>query len=304
MQKLHLALDWTPNINHIGFFIAQEKGFYAEKEIDLKISDPSQDNYAVTPAKKVELQKADVALCPLESILSYKVKSTPFHLKAIATIYKQDVSAIAVTETSRVNSPKDLDGKKYASYQARYEDFIVKKMIVNDGGKGDLALLYPAKLGIWNTLLNTTFDATWIFLPWEGADRRLKKHPLRYFKLKDYNIPYSYSPVIAVSEATTLAKPALLTSFLKATKKGFLFAQQHPEEAIAILTKYLTEEDKQNIDLQKSLQLSTTAFGNEASWGVMEENNVTTFLNWLHQHGIEKRLFISNEVITNQFLIS
>jgi len=48
----------------------------------------------------------------------------------------------------------------YASYQARYEDHIVKQMIRNDGGNGDIQITYPDKLGIWNTLLQGKVDAT------------------------------------------------------------------------------------------------------------------------------------------------
>ena len=36
MKKIKLALDWTPNINHIGFFVAKEKGYFKEKGIDLE----------------------------------------------------------------------------------------------------------------------------------------------------------------------------------------------------------------------------------------------------------------------------
>ena len=40
MKKLRLALDWTPNINHIGFFVSLEKNFYGENGIDLEIVNP------------------------------------------------------------------------------------------------------------------------------------------------------------------------------------------------------------------------------------------------------------------------
>ena len=77
MTHLKIALDWTPNINHIGFYVAKDKGFYADFNIDLEIIDTSIDNYKVTPAKKVELGIVDFALCPIESIISYRRKSTP-----------------------------------------------------------------------------------------------------------------------------------------------------------------------------------------------------------------------------------
>jgi ABC-type nitrate/sulfonate/bicarbonate transport system substrate-binding protein len=33
MTKIKLALDWTPNINHIGFFIAKDLGFFKNQGI-------------------------------------------------------------------------------------------------------------------------------------------------------------------------------------------------------------------------------------------------------------------------------
>ena len=52
MTNLKLALDWTPNINHIGFFVAQEKGFYQAFDLAVELLDPALDNYQTTPAKK------------------------------------------------------------------------------------------------------------------------------------------------------------------------------------------------------------------------------------------------------------
>ena len=59
MKKLRIALDWTANNNHTGFYVAQRQGFYKQVGIDLEIVTPDQDNSAVTPAKKVELGTAD-----------------------------------------------------------------------------------------------------------------------------------------------------------------------------------------------------------------------------------------------------
>ena len=70
MNTLRLALDWTPNINHIGFYVAKELGYYRDIDIDLAITNPLDDNYTLTPAKKVELGEADFALCPTESIIN------------------------------------------------------------------------------------------------------------------------------------------------------------------------------------------------------------------------------------------
>jgi ABC-type nitrate/sulfonate/bicarbonate transport system substrate-binding protein len=105
MTQLTLAIDWTSNINHIGFFIAQEKGFYRELDLEVNIVDPSADNYQTTSAKEVELGMADFALCPTESNISYRTKSKPFSLIANAAILKEDLSAIVVKSSSGIKSP-------------------------------------------------------------------------------------------------------------------------------------------------------------------------------------------------------
>ena len=67
MKKIKLALDWTPNINHIGFFVAKEKGFYKENDLKVEFLTPDLDDYLITPAKKVEMNISDFGLCPTES---------------------------------------------------------------------------------------------------------------------------------------------------------------------------------------------------------------------------------------------
>ena len=92
----------------------------------------------------------------------------------------------ATLRKSRIERPRQLDGKRYASYGARYEGRIVQKMIQNDGGKGDFEELVPAKLGIWNTLLQGEADATWVFSGWEGCAASIAGIELHEFKLSDY----------------------------------------------------------------------------------------------------------------------
>lgn len=301
MKRLTLALDWTPNINHIGFFVAKEKGFYIDENIALEILNPSQDNYKTTPAKKVELGEADFALCPFESILSYQTKSTPFPLKAVATIFKEDLSAIVVHKNSGINTPKDLEGKSYASYKAKYEDEIVKQLIKNDGGNENLQLVYPKKLGIWETILNKSYDSTWVFVNWEGVLAKNHTDELRYFKLKDYNIPYSYSPVIATNGNAINSSTKVYKDFLSATKKGYLYSKENPKEACKILYDELPEYDKE-IDLKEALSQTVTAFGTENNWGIMEENNVLDFLNWLKKNQLETTSFKLKDLLTNSLL--
>lgn len=302
MKQLSLALDWTPNINHIGFFIAQAKGFYQERGLEVKLHTPHQDNYALTPAKKVELGICDFALCPTESVISYRTKSTPFPLIAIAAILQYDLSAIVTKTDVGIDRPKHLDGKLYASYKARYEDGIVEEMIKNDGGKGNLHISYPEKLGIWDTVLGGETDATWIFVNWEGVEAQKAGVALNYFRLKDFGIPYSYSPVLAANESKIAEHLDTYQAFLQASKKGFLYSSEHRQEAIEILRPQLSAREK-DFDLEAALTITHSHFGGETSWGKIDQTVLSNFLNWLIEKGLERSQIQVEEIFTNDCIL-
>ena len=296
MKKLTIALDWTANTNHTGFFVAKKKGFYQELGLDVELLTPDMDNYRVTPAKKVELGEADLALCPFESIVSYRTKEKAFDAVAIAAIFREDLSAIVTLEKSGLSRPKDLDGTVYASYQARYEDEIVRQMIKNDGGKGDFKVVYPKKLGIWETIINQKYDATWIFLNWEGIQAKNKGVVLNAFKMADYNIPYGYSPVIMASESVVLQDKGRYSNFLKATKKGYLFAQENTRAAVDCIAPFVSEQDK-DIDLIQSQEFTSPYYGTSENWGILEKVKVESYLNWLNQHGLERQKLVIDALL-------
>jgi ABC-type nitrate/sulfonate/bicarbonate transport system substrate-binding protein len=300
MIKLKLALDWTPNVNHIGFFIAKELGFYSQQGIDLEILNPQDDNYAMTPGKKLELDVADFAIAPFETVISLNNKENQVQAMAIYAILQKDLSCIATLKSSNITSPKLLDGKKYASYKARYEDQIVKEIIKNDGGKADLNIIYPEKLGIWNTLLSGKADATWIFDNWEGIEASSKNIELDKFTLDEFNIPYGYSPIVLTKKENIIKHKRLYSAFIKASQKGFLFAKNNLTESVEILSRYVTEYDLKNIDLEKSMSFSIPHFGDESNCGVMQQERVSSFIKWIVDKGLEDKVIINQSLFTNE----
>ena len=296
-KKYSLALDWTPNINHIGFFVANEKEFYKQNQISLEIQSPGLDNYRYSPAKKIEMGEVDFALCPTETVMSFRTKSKPLELSALATIFQEDISAIAVRDEASISRPADLDGKSYASYGARYEDLIVKQLIKNDGGEGDITISYPERLGVWDTILNGNFDATWIFMNWEG----IEKPDFKLFKLKDYEIPYSYSPLIVSSKVLADKNEAEIKNFLAATKEGYMYSIKNMEESVEILQKFVPEKDRK-IDLFKALQFSKDYFGNTDNFGKINRAILLNFFEWIRENGIEKEVIDVDELCPNFFV--
>ena len=298
MKKIKLALDWTPNINHIGFFVAKEKGFYKENDLKVEFLTPDLDDYLITPAKKVEMNISDFGLCPTESLISFRTKKNPFILKGLMTIFQEDVSAIATVDSNNILRPKHLDGRSYASYKARYEDKIVKKMIINDGGKGNLKIFYPKRLGVWYTLIENKYDSTWIFINWEGVEASKKNIDLELYKMSDFGIPYSYSPILFSSSDYINNNSNTVKKFIESSRKGYIYCYENMDEAVTILNKFVPITDK-GIDLIECLKISIDHFGSKENFGKIDLKKIDIFLKWLKDNNIENNSFTANDIISN-----
>jgi NitT/TauT family transport system substrate-binding protein len=306
MELIRLALDWTPNTNHTGFFVAQAKGYYDEAGLEVEIRSPEKDDYAKTPAKLVEEQKVDLGIAPSESVISYQTLKGKASLIAVAAILQKDASAIVSLQDSGIREMKDLDGKIYASYNARFEDHIVQAMVKKDGGTGDFTKSNPDKLGIWNTLLEKKADATWVFMPWEGILAKKAGIKLNSFRLDDYDIPYGYSPVLLGHPNNLNTKSEAISKFLKASAKGFLFAKEYPEDAVKILSLSGKQEELKNEDflLESQKAINPYYIDDQNNWGQMDDKKWKDFTNWLKSEKLIKIETLSDHqsLYTNDYL--
>ena len=306
---IRLALDWTPNTNHTGFYVAQTTGAYKRAGLTVNFILPDQDGYELAPAKRVVQGGADLAIAPSESVYSYQANGVP--LVAIAAVLARDASAIVTLKQSGITRPQQLDGKVYGSYGARYEDDIIRQMIRNDGGKGQFVSHQPARLDIWNALLMNEVDATWIFLPWEGVEATNRDIDLNQFLLEEYDIPYGYSPILATQPDWATENADMLRQFLAATAEGFKFATQNPDEAARMLTETAKHPTLTDLSLVEQSQQTVAEYylNKDGQWGVMEPAKWIAFTNWLVRH----RLLANNEddairkiapdaLFTNEFL--
>ncbi len=287
-NSIRLALDWTPNTNHTGFYVALATGAYKRAGLDVHLLLPDEDGYELTPVKRLVEGRADLAIAPSESVFSHQANGNP--VEAVAAVLARDASAIVTLKASGLVRPGQLDGKMYASYAARYEEDIIRQMIRNDGGTGQFVSSQPARLAIWQALLTKEADATWIFLPWEGVEAQVQGIELNQFLLEDYAIPYGYSPVLIAHRDWASQNAYTLRQFLAATAEGFIFATQNPDEAAQMLIETANHPTlHEHAFLKKSQQMASSYYLNEAGhWGNMQQSVWESFTNFLIRSNLLK----------------
>ena len=237
-----------------------------------------------------------MAVAPSETVISHTLRpdgqSKPT-VKAVAALLQKDDSGIVTLASSGIDRPAKLDGKRYASYAARFEGRIVQEMIKADGGTGDYEELALPMLGLWDTVLSGQADATWVFMGWEGVEAAKKGVELNVFKLEDYGVAYGYSPVLLASADALETRGEVVRAFLAGAAKGYEWAAANSEEAAALMADAVAADfpelptplDRAVLkgSVEAVAKCSLTPAG---TWGAMEAGRWDAFLDWLSAQGL------------------
>jgi len=304
MREVKVVLDWTPNTNHTGLYVAKEKGYFAEEGLEVKFISPHVYDYKRTPASFVERGEAMFAIGPAESVISYSLPPERPRMQAIGALLQDDATCIATLKSSGIDRPAKLDGQTYASYAARFEGRIIKCMIQYDGGKGSFIEYVPDKLDTWGIFLEGKTSAAWIFDHWEATDATLKGIELNKFRLKDYGVPYGFSLLLFGCKEELEMDPELASAFLRACEKGF---QEAAKDDVAAAELFMTAVSKEHQHDSVSLVpeqvresqkiIGKYYIADNGKWGRICKKKAQTFFDWLSENGLLTTLMQSRSPV-------
>lgn len=225
---VRFALDWTPNTDHMGIYVAKAKGWYYGAALDVKILPYS----SLTPEALMASGQADCGISFQDS-LTFAVAAGA-KIKSVMAILQHAASAIAVLDDSGITRPRELDGKTYAGFGYPSEVPTLKAVIKADGGKGDFKVV-QADSTAYQALYLRKADFTIPFLAWEGVEAKERGIKLRTFAFTDFGFPDFYQVVIACSDDWLAAHPDVARRFVANTQRGYALAVTDPATAAATL---------------------------------------------------------------------
>lgn len=228
-DKVTLALDWTPNTNHTGIYVAQQNGWYAEENIELEIvpySSSSPSDVLVASGQ------ADVGIGFTEGVVASAATDSP--VVSIAAIIAHNTSSIATRAEDNIESLSELDGKIYGGYGAPFEEPVMSQAIQNDGGEGEFEQVVVDTAPL-DALESGKVDFVWIYAGWEGIEAKRRGFEIKQFPVVEHGIPDYSTPNIITSPQAMAEKPDLLERFMNATARGYEFARLNSGEAARLL---------------------------------------------------------------------
>jgi ABC-type nitrate/sulfonate/bicarbonate transport system substrate-binding protein len=244
---VRLALDWTPNTDHTGLFVARAKGWYRDAAIDLQVLP-----YATaTPETLLAAHQAECGISFQDS-MTFAVAAGA-DIVSVAAILQKTASAIGVLADGPIQRPRDLDGRTYAGFGYPNEDPTLKFVIKADGGRGEFKTA-TLDAAAYEALYNHQADFTIPFTAWEGVEADLRGIKLRYFRFADYGFPEYYQVLLACDRQWLKKDPDAARRFVAATVQGFQFAADHPDDAAALLVSENPGVFDANKDLPRASQ--------------------------------------------------
>jgi len=300
-QKITVVLDWTPNTNHTGIFVAQEKGYFKEAGLNVEVVQPPEDG-AVT---LVASGKAQFGVSFQDSLAPAFVGEEPMPVTAVAAVIQHNTSGIISRAGEGMDTPKGLEGKKYATWDLDVEKETIRDVMQADGGNFDLVELIPSTVtDEVSALQSNSVDAIWIFYGWAGVACEVAGLDTDYFEFADIDPVFDYyTPVIIGNNTWLEENTETAKAFIEALSKGYTYAVENPKEAADILME-AAPELKSNSALVYASQeyLAAEYIADAKKWGEFDEKRWAAFFNWLNENNLLEAEIDPAYGFTNDYL--
>ncbi len=298
IKKITFALDWTPNTNHTGLYVAQEKGWFKEAGLDVEIVQPSEDGAEIM----VATNRAQFGVGFQDSIAPGLCQEEELPLVAVAAILQHNTSGLISLKKAGIDRARALEGKKYATWESPVELATVQKVVENDGGDFSKIQLIPSTVYDVVTALNTEVDCIWIYYAWDGVKLELEGYDTNYLDFGKIDPVFDYYTPIIISSSEFLKKEAnTAKAFLKVLARGYEYSIKNPEEAAEILCKAAPELDR-DLVFASQKWINDYYIADAKKWGYIEAERWNRFYRWLNESKLMPGLLPENKGFTNEYL--
>ena len=279
LKNVTLCLDWTPNTNHTGFYVALQQGYYKDAGLNVKIVQPPENG----ATEACSSGQAQFAIDAQDTIASAFTSDTPMQVTAVAALIQHNTSCIMSKKGEGMDTPKGLVGKTYLTWDSPIELAMMENVVKADGGDWSKVKRIP----------NTVTD--------EAQDVEVDK-----FFFKDLNPTFDYyTPILIANNDLIKNDPETVKAFLSATKKGYEYAIENPEKAAQML---IDGDDtgslKGSEELVKASQkyMAEQYIADAPKWGYIDPARWNAFYNWLGEAKIVDEKIPENTGFTNDYL--
>jgi NitT/TauT family transport system substrate-binding protein len=235
-DKVTLQLKWVTQAQFAGYYVAKDKGYYEEEGLDVEIKPGGPD---IAPPQVLAGGGADVIIDWMPSALATREKGVP--LVNIAQPFKSSGMMLTCRKETGITKPEDFKGKTLGVWffgnEYPFLSWMSQLGIKTDGGAEGVTVL---KQGFnVDPLIQKQADciSTMTYNEyWQVIDAGIKPEDLVTFKYEDQGVATLEDGIYVLEDK--LKDPAFvdkMVRFVRASMKGWKYAEEHPDEAAEIV---------------------------------------------------------------------
>ena len=281
LEKITFVLDWTPNTNHTGLYVAIAKGYFRDAGLEVQVVQPPEDGAELLVASG----RAQFGVSFQDYLAPALAGDSPLPITAVASVIQHNTSGIISRKGEGMDAPKGLEGKRYATWDLPVEKATIQKVMEAGGGDFSKVTLIPSTVTDEVSALNSRqVDAIWVFYAWAGIACEVAGLETDFFAFAELDPVFDfYSPVIISNTNYLKTNPEQAKSFLAALAKGYEFAVSHPEQSAEILMDAAPElRSSETLVVESQKYLADKYIADASRWGEIDEARWSSFFRWLN----------------------
>ncbi len=297
LEEFDIVLDWYPNAIHSFIYVAMEKGYYEQEGLHINVRFPANTNDALS---LTAAGRADMGIYYLhDTIMTVANENIP--VKSVGALVQSPLNIILSLKEKNISSPADLEGKKIGHSGSVISEGMIKSNLEYVGKSGDVELV-DVGFDLMSSMTTQKVDATiGCMINHEVPQMEAEGFEVQYYYPNEYGVPDYYELVLLAGNDTLQNNKEKIQKFLRASKKGFEYTKQHPEEALQIL---LDNQNEENFPLkeveQKSIDILLPVMETESAAFLSQDAQVwQNNIDWLKKEGLIQNNIIPEDIFEN-----
>jgi NitT/TauT family transport system substrate-binding protein len=234
-DKIRLQIKWVPQAQFAGYFVAMDKGYYADENLDITIVPGGPD---IIPEQQVVNGQADFGVDWVASFLAFRDKGLP--IVDIAQIYQSSGLMLVSKKTANITSAQALKGRNVGVWYGGNEfEFLALMDKLHYDPDKDLTVIKqgftmdPFLAGQMEAASAMTYNEYQIVL-----ESGVNPDDLNVIRYNDQGVGMLEDNLFATEEMVS-TKPDIVQRFVRASLKGWQSAIDDQAGAVDTVMKYV-----------------------------------------------------------------
>lgn len=299
-DKVTLNLNWFYLGDHSPYFVATDRGWYKEENLEVNII-PGKGSGDVV--KKIDVGSAEFGIVDTGVLIVARAQGAK--VKVVSMLFDKSPYCMWMWKDSGINSPKDLVGKKIGAPPGDAQRTIFPALATANKFEADrVTFVNISPEAKYSALAAKQVDV--VFDYYSGAPffyKAMGQDKVKYMMFADWGVDV-YSNALVVTDKYAKENGPLIKRFVRASLRGWEFTLKNPEEAINLMAKYRPEIDKPILlaNLKLIIDLCRTDRYKKNGIGWVDDQKMADSIKIISQYRDLKVDMKSSDLYTNEFL--